>query len=82
MATEKNKSGIYQEETYKITLPLTEEKQDDVPVIINGEITQIQRGVEVEVSAAVYEVLKNQEKMDALAFQRRKNLAERGATLR
>lgn len=67
----KTKTGIYQEDTYRITLPLTEEKVDDVVVIINGASTQIQRGVEVEVSAEVYEVLKNQEKMDALALRRR-----------
>lgn len=73
----KTKTGIYQEDSYKITLPLTEEKQDDVIVIINGQSTQIQRGVEVEVNAEVYEVLKNQEKMDALALRRRMALAGR-----
>lgn len=78
----KEKTGLYQADTYKITLPLTEEKQDDVIVIINGYSTQIQRGVEVEVSAEVYEVLKNQEKMDRLAFVRRKALAEQGMKVR
>ena len=72
--TEK-KSGKYTEETYKITLPLTKEKQDDVTVIINGKATKIQRGVEVEVSAGIYEVLKNSERMDALAIQRSRELA-------
>lgn len=69
--------NLYKEETYKITLPISDKKQDDVIVIINGETTQIQRGVEVEVSAGVYEVLKNSEKMDTLALRRRKALNDK-----
>ncbi len=69
--------NLYKEESYKITLPISDKKQDDVVVIINGETTQIQRGVEVEVSAGVYEVLKNSEKMDTLALRRRKALSEK-----
>lgn len=71
------KPGIYKEEFYDITLPLTKDKQDDVPVGINGYITKIQRGVPVRVSAAVYEVLKNSEKMDTLAVIRSKVFQER-----
>lgn len=63
--------------TYKVTLPLTSEKMDDVTVIINGFVTKIQRGVEVEVSEPVYEVLKNSERMDNLALRRRMELAAR-----
>lgn len=73
----KEKTGLYQEETYKIELPLTEDKEDDVTVIVNGLVTKIQRGVEVEVSASVYEVLKNSERMDKLALMRRRKLSER-----
>ncbi len=65
------KNGLYKEDFYNITLPLTSEKQDDVTVSVNGEITKIQRGEPVTVSAAVYEVLMNSEKMDNLAIKRR-----------
>lgn len=79
MATTKaeESKNIYDKETYLVTLPLSEEKQDDVIVIINGESTQIQRGVEVEVSAAVFEVIKNSEKMDNLALRRRMALKDK-----
>jgi hypothetical protein len=68
------KPGLYKDDEYEITLPLTKEKQDDVTVQINGFITKIQRGVPVKVSAAVYEVLKNSENMDALAIRRSNDL--------
>lgn len=74
---EKTKTEVIKKDTHKITLPLTDDKQDDVVVIINGMSTVIQRGVEVEVSQAVYEVLKNQETMDMLALKRRRALAGR-----
>jgi hypothetical protein len=66
-----NKKGLYQEPFYRITIPLTSEKQDDLTVCVNGEITKIQRGEPVTVSAAVYEVIKNSENMDNLAIKRR-----------
>lgn len=75
-AEEPKSSNIYNAETYNITLPLTEEHQDDVVVIINGMSTQIKRGEPVTVSAAVYEVLMNQERMDSLAFKRSKKLSD------
>lgn len=71
VAAKSENKGLYTEEKYKITLPLTSEKQDDVTVVINGKATKIQRGEQVEVSAAVYEVLMNSEKMDSLAIRRR-----------
>lgn len=78
MATKAEESkNIYDKESYLVTLPLSEEKQDDVIVIINGESTQIQRGVEVEVSASVFEAIKNSEKMDNLALKRRMALKDK-----
>lgn len=78
MATKAEESkNIYDKENYLVTLPLSEEKQDDVIVIINGESTQIQRGVEVEVSASVFEAIKNSEKMDNLALKRRMALKDK-----
>ena len=74
---EPKSTNIYNAEYYDITLPLTEEQQDDVIVIINGMSTQIKRGEPVRVSAAVYEVLKNQERMDSLAFKRSKALSDK-----
>ena len=65
------KTGLYTEDFYNITLPLTSEQMDDLTVCVNGEITKIQRGVPVKVSAEVYEVIKNSENMDILAVQRR-----------
>lgn len=74
---EPKSTNIYNADFYDITLPLTEGNEDDVVVIINGMSTQIKRGEPVRVSAAVYEVLKNQERMDSLAFKRSKALSEK-----
>ena len=71
-----NKNDEVKEETYKIMLPLTKELQDDVFVGINGKSYQLQRGVEVEVNRAVYEVLLNSQKMDNLAIARSNELAK------
>jgi|GEM_PF-748025 len=70
------KNDEVKEETYKIMLPLTKELQDDVFVGINGKTYQLQRGVEVEVNRAVYEVLLNSQKMDNLAIARSNELAK------
>lgn len=77
MAAEKTKTEA--PETFKIKLPKTAEKQSDVVVAINGMTTQIQRGVEVEVSRAVYEVLQNSERMDQLALERREAIKARSS---
>lgn len=74
MATKAN-TNLYPNETYMITLPLTEEKQDDVPVSINGKTWLIKRGEEVEVPGMVYEVLMNSQKMDQLAVKRQREAA-------
>lgn len=63
--------------TYTIKLPKTAEKQADVVVAINGFTTVIQRGVEVEVSEPIYQVLQNSEKMDQLALERREAIKSR-----
>lgn len=55
---------------YHITLPLTRENQADVFVSVNGRSMKIQRGKDVVVDEAVYEILKNSERMDALALER------------
>ena len=68
--------GLYNEETYDITLPISQGDDDEVTVMVNGECTKIQRGVQVTVSAAVFEILQNSMKMDNLAYQRTKQLAE------
>lgn len=54
-------SKIKQEERIRISLPTDPLNPEDPVVrpIINGECTEIKRGVEVEVSRPVYEVLKN-----------------------
>lgn len=69
-------NNLYDKETYDITLPISQGEDDEVTVLVNGECTKIQRGVPVTVSAAVYEVLQNSMKMDSLAYQRSKQLAE------
>lgn len=63
--------NIYKDEEYNVIIPLTEEKQDDLTVVINGEVTKIKRGEPVKVSKAVYEVIQNSERMDNLALRRR-----------
>lgn len=73
---EPKSTNIYSEEAYDITLPISQNEDDDVTVIVNGEVTKIQRGVPVRVSAAIYEVLQNSMKMDNLAYQRSKKLAK------
>ena len=77
MAAEKTKTEA--PKTYRIKLPKTREKQADAVVAINGFTTVIQRGVEVEVSAPVYEVLQNSEKMDQLALEKREELRSRSS---
>lgn len=67
----KAKKGLYTQDKYVVRLPLSSEKQEDVTVGINGFYTKIQRGKEVEVTADVYEVLQNMERMDNLAIERR-----------
>lgn len=71
---EEKKTGLYQEKEYKISLPLTREHQEDVTVIVNGMSYKIQRGKEVVVPAAVYEVLMNSMRMDELALMRQREL--------
>lgn len=75
IAAEEPKKGLYPKDKYIVNLPLTSDKQDDVTVGINGKYYKIKRGEDVEVSAAVYEVLKNQERMDTLAVRRRLEMA-------
>ena len=73
--TEKNVSVETESpKTVKIKLPLTKEKQADVFVGYNGQTFLLQRGVEIEVPEAVYEILQNSEEMDSLALTRQKAL--------
>lgn len=74
-AKSEKKKGKYTEDKYLIRLPVEKDGASDVTVSINGMVSKIQRGVEVEVSAAVYEVLKNQERMDSIAVMRQRELA-------
>lgn len=74
-AKSEKKKGKYTEDKYLIRLPVEKDGTSDVTVSINGMVSKIQRGVEVEVSAAVYEVLKNQERMDSIAVMRQRELA-------
>ena len=74
-AKSEKKKGKYTEEKNIIRLPVEKDGASDVTVSINGMVSKIQRGVEVEVSAAVYEVLKNQERMDSIAVMRQRELA-------
>lgn len=70
-------TNLYPNEEYVITLPLTSEKQDDVPVSINGKTWLIKRGEEVTVPGPVYEVLMNSMKMDQLALKRQRAAEQR-----
>ena len=51
------------EKKVTIRIPRTRADQEDVFVSVNNYTCMIQRGVEVEVSAAVAEVLRHQEEM-------------------
>lgn len=73
---EPESTNIYNAEYYEVELELSENKKDDVVVIINGMSYQIKRGEKVKVPAAVYEVLENSRKMDALAFKRTQEMAK------
>lgn len=73
---EPESTNIYNAEYYEVELELSENKKDDVVVIINGMSYQIKRGERVKVPAAVYEVLENSRKMDALAFRRTQEMAK------
>lgn len=59
----------------KVKLRKDREHQDDVTVGLNGEMFRIKRGVEVEVSEGVKEILDNTERMDELALERSMALA-------
>lgn len=54
--------------TAKIKLPLSKYEKDDVYVAINGKSYLIKRGIEVQVPAAVVEVLENRERMLRMAY--------------
>lgn len=73
---EPESTNIYNAEYYEVELELSENKKDDVVVIINGMSYQIKRGERVKVPAAVYEILENSRKMDALAFKRTQEMAK------
>ena len=73
---EPESTNIYNAEYYEVELELSENKKDDVVVIINGMSYQIKRGEKVKVPAAVYEILENSRKMDALAFRRTQEMAK------
>jgi len=73
---ESKSTNIYNAEYYEVELELSENKKDDVVVIINGMSYQIKRGEKVKVPAAVYEILENSRKMDALAFKRTQEMAK------
>lgn len=68
--------GKYQEDTYKITVPLSEKDASDLTIIVNGKTYKIERGVEVTVPRAVYEVYQNMLRMDTLAIKRQRDLVE------
>lgn len=63
-AQEKNSEADVQD-TGKVTIKLYKDQniKDDVQAFVNGRQYIIQRGVEVAVPRAVFEVLQNQEKM-------------------
>ena len=75
LLNQKRRKANIQKTSYLIRLPVEKDGASDVTVSINGMVSKIQRGVEVEVSAAVYEVLKNQERMDSIAVMRQRELA-------
>lgn len=76
-AEEIKEGNQYPDDTYEITLPLTEELQDDVTVIVNGHCYRIQRGIPVTVPASVYEVLMNSQRMDSYALLKRRELEQK-----
>lgn len=51
----------------KVRIPRTKGAKDDVYVAINDKTYLIRRGEEVEVPTAVYEVLREQERLEGLA---------------
>lgn len=66
MATTEKKETV---KKVKIQLPLTRTEKDDVYVCVNGESYQIKRGVPVEVTDYVAEVLQHKEEMLAQAME-------------
>lgn len=72
----KVRRGLYTEEKYKVTVPLSEKDDSDLTIIVNGKTYKIQRGVEVVMPRAVYEVYQNMLRMDTLALKRRRALEE------
>ena len=71
---ETTKTTKKDDELVEVMIPLTRDKQDDVPVIVNGQSFYIQRGQRVKVPVYVKEVLDNMERMDNLALTRQREL--------
>lgn len=69
-------TGTPVEEKYYWEEPIDKDHQDPIWVSINGKTTYIQRGVRVEVSKAVYEVLLNRREMMKESLKRSKALQE------
>lgn len=53
----------------KVFIPKTRKDEPDAYVCINGKGTLIKRGIEVEVSQEVAEVLKHSQRSDAIAME-------------
>ena len=77
MATTKKEEVMEtSEELFDYYAPKSKENQADIPVWVNGKCTLIQRGQHVKVNAAVYEILMNKERMEALALERSEELQQ------
>lgn len=72
--------GKYQEDSYKISAPLSDKDASDLTIIVNGKTYKIKRGEEVTVPRSVYEVYQNMLRMDALAIKRQRKLVEESTT--
>ena len=72
MATKTSDKEERVEERVKVMIPYIEGQDPEVTVIINGEITKIKKGVQVEVTRQVASVLENsnQQMMTAWANQK------------
>ena len=75
MAAEKNIKNE-EPELFEVYIPRNKNNKDGLFVGINGRTVQVKTGEKVKVDKAVYEVIMNMQRMDALAEDRREKLIE------
>jgi len=68
------KEEVTVEEKVMVFIPRDKDGDDAISVIVNGDVTRLQRGKRIMVSKAVADNLENSDRQDAIAFELMENL--------